>query len=87
MTTDITQITKTDLVSYTSGAYNVKSRKGALIKCSEAGTIRVEYLNDPDGTTRDIETSGIQEWMPDRIRKIHETGTTVTAASILIGYN
>lgn len=86
MFTDITQITKTDTTDLSVDKV-IKNRNGALVKCAEAGVIKVEYLHDNEGTVRDLVVSGDSQWLPDRIRKIISTGTTVSAASILIGYN
>lgn len=87
MFTDIPQITKTDTVDLSTIDKEIKSRNGALAKCSESGIIKVEYLNDPTGVVRDLVVSGDSQWHPDRIRKIVRTGTTVTDSSILLGYN
>jgi|GEM_PF-5913006 len=84
---DITQITKTSLVAFSGGEFVAPAEHGMLFRCSEAGNIQVQYLNDPEGTHRTIPLSGINEWLPDRILKIIEAGTTVSVASITVGYN
>ena len=84
----IFQPSKTDVPVFTAGSYQVPSQYGGILKSSEAGTVSVRYLSDPEGTYRKLRVSNDEQWLPDVIAEIREhADTTVDVANLLIGMN
>lgn len=83
----IFEIVKTDQPSFSGGEYAVPSRDGGKIMSSQDGYVSVQFLQDADGTWRQIKVNGSEEWdNPAVIRKIRDhSDTTVDIANLLIG--
>jgi len=89
----ILEIARTTDVSYTDGAFKLKPAGfllpgGFKIKCKTTGVLKVQYLGDADDRIVDltITENDIHLWLSDRLVKIVESGTTIPAENILIGW-
>lgn len=90
----IFEVATTDDVAFASGefyaTYETGNRvnSGFKIKASATGTIKVQYMGDDSGRVVDlvITSNDLHVWLSDRIKRIIESGTTVPAGNILVGW-
>lgn len=87
---NILEISKTSAVVFANGEFKKpgNSNLGFKIKAAAAGTIQVHYQGDADDRIVGLVVgiNDVQVWLSDRVDRIVQSGTTIAANNILVGW-